>query len=55
MQTLDNTEYESIDLFGKVVKVRNKPCSVNGKIENSTSMKLDLYIKVSDSVSGLIP
>ena len=49
MQTLENKEeYEIIELFGKAVKVRNKPCSVNGKIENSTSMKLDLYIKVSD-------
>lgn len=48
MQTLDNTEYESINLFGKIVKVRNKPCSVNGKTANVSNMKLDLYIKVSD-------
>lgn len=49
MQTLDNNEeFDSIDIFGKIIKVRNKPCVVNGIETNKHSYKLDLYIKVTD-------
>lgn len=47
-QNVDNGVFETIELFGKKVDVRNRPCVVNGIKHDIKTTKLDLYIKVSD-------
>ena len=44
--------YETIELFGKKVDVRNRPCAINGKEFDIRTTKLDLYIKVTDLCNG---
>ena len=40
--------FETIELFGKKVNIKNTNCTLKGKNPNKTQMSLNLYIKVTD-------